>query len=202
MDAVSAKNQKAKSQDEIFADLYRQLRAWNPDVPESPERADPIVRTLLKLYSFQLSRLDQRIDQVWDIATRSLIRALVPECRRWPVPAFTVMRCEPADAVVEIDQHASFFYKEPREGGQTFFFSSAASEKLVNASVKHMYLALEDSIIDLSPEAVDSLPSTLPTGKDSQAGELYIAIEHDGLPSDFDGTRVFLNGDPEALDQL
>jgi hypothetical protein len=204
MDATPAPNQKAKSQDEIFADLFRQLRVWNPQVPESPERLDPILRMLLQLYSHQLARLDQRIDQVWNVATRSLVKALTPESKRWPVPAFTVMRCEPLDPVVEIDQHTRFFYKEAREGGKTFFFSASRPEKLVQARVKHVFLVLDNSLIDLSPappgqtQAPPASVSFSGRGK----GEIYLAIEFGGAVSGLADAKLFVNGDPEALHQL
>ena len=80
--------------------MHRELRAWNPQIPESPERLDPILRILLQLYAHQLSQIDLRIDQVWETATSSLIRSLCPEGVRWPVPAFTVMRCQVTDTAV------------------------------------------------------------------------------------------------------
>ena len=104
--------EKSRSPEQIFTEMYRQLRAWDAQIPESPERLDPIVRMLLQLYADQLAKIDKRIDRTWEVATGALIKALSPESKRWPVPAFTVMRCQAADPVVEIDPHVRFFYKE------------------------------------------------------------------------------------------
>jgi hypothetical protein len=101
--------------------MHRGMRAWNTQIPESPERLDPVLRILMQLYSHQLAHIDQRVEHVWSAAANSLIRSLCPECLRYPVPAFTVMQCDPLDPVVEVDIHTRFFYKERREGGQTFF---------------------------------------------------------------------------------
>ncbi len=113
---------KSHSREKIFADMFRELRAWNPDISGSPERMDPILRILLNLYAHQLSRIDGRVDELWDIAADSLVRSVCPEVRRWPVPAHTVLKCELNDPVVEVDTHTRFYYKEEREGGRAFFF--------------------------------------------------------------------------------
>ncbi len=112
----------SRSQEQIFADMFRELRAWNPDIAASPERMDPVLRILMQMYSSQLSRIDKRVDDIWDIATGSLIRSVCPEAARWPVPAHTVLKCELGDPVVEVDTNTRFFYKEQREGGRAFFF--------------------------------------------------------------------------------
>jgi len=196
---------KFRSREQIFVEMHRELRRWNPDVPESPDRLDPILRILLQLYSSQISQIDHKIDQVWDKASASLIRSLCPESKRWPVPAFTVMRCTPTDPVVEVDQHTRFFYKEEREGGQTFFFSPHRKEKLVAAEVKHIYLKIDDAVVDLSPSSEESTSThttmqvTLPSGKNAQ---IYMAIEHSGHARDFEAATIFLKGLPDALKQL
>jgi len=114
--------ERARSQDQIFNRMFRDLRAWNPDISASPERLDPILSILLKLYSDQLSRIDGRVDRLWEVATSSLVRSVCPEAGRWPIPAHTVMECELVDPIVEVDTHTSFYYKEQREGGRSFFF--------------------------------------------------------------------------------
>ncbi|MCX6826249.1 MAG: hypothetical protein NTV06_03115, partial [candidate division Zixibacteria bacterium] len=136
-----------RTPEKIFSDMHRELRVWNPQIPESPERLDPILRILLQLYAHQLSVIDKRLDMVWEMAANSLIRAVCPESRRWPIPASTVIRCQPIDPVVEVDPHSRFFYKEKREGGQTFFFSSLRKERLISAEVKHIYLTMGGSVL-------------------------------------------------------
>ncbi|MCK4632288.1 MAG: hypothetical protein KAT79_03395, partial [candidate division Zixibacteria bacterium] len=122
--------EKSRSKEQIFSDMHRELRRWNPSVSESVDRLDPVLKILIQLYAHQLERIDKRIDQTWEVSINSLIKSLVPESKKWPVPAFTIMKCAISDPVVEIDEHTRFFYKEKREGGKTFFFSSQKQEKL------------------------------------------------------------------------
>ena len=60
------------TREQIFRDMFRELRAWNPEISESPERMDPILRILLQMYAGQLERIDHRVDRIWEIATQSL----------------------------------------------------------------------------------------------------------------------------------
>jgi hypothetical protein len=197
---------KSRSSEDIFTAMHRELRAWNPQIPESPERLDPVLRLLLQLYSKQLAEIDGRIDMVWDVATNSLIRSLCPERMRWPVPAFTVIRCDPVDPVVEVDPHVKFFYKETREGGQTLFFSTLKTEKLISASVKHIILRVDDTLVDLSPLTGEELQSSTSRPRTAlNAGRnyrVYIGVDHSGTPADFTNAAVFLKGIPDVLKQL
>jgi hypothetical protein len=196
---------RSRSREEIFADMHRELRAWNPKVPESPDRLDPILRILLQLYSHQLSQIDRRIDKVWDVAAGSLVKSLCPESKRWPVPAFTVMRAHPTDPVVEVDAHTKFFHKEEREGGQTFYFSPLRKERLLSAEVKHIYLKMDKSLIDLSPSQEESssthqrIQTMLPAG---DKAKIFIAVDSENRASDFKDAALFLKGIPDALKQL
>ncbi|PKK84986.1 MAG: hypothetical protein CVT49_00145 [candidate division Zixibacteria bacterium HGW-Zixibacteria-1] len=196
---------KFRTQEQVFNEMHRELRRWNPEVPESPERLDPILKILLQLYSTQISRVDKKIDMVYEKASTSLIRSLCPESKRWPVPAFTVVRCVPTDPVVDVDQHTRFFYKEERDGGQTFFFSPHRKEKLVAAEVKHIYLKIDGAIVDLSPSSVESTSThttmqvSLPRGKTAQ---IYLAVDHAGSAKNFENANIFINGIPDALKQL
>ena len=197
--------EKSRTKEKIFADMHRELRVWNPQIPESPERLDPILRILLQLYAHQLSQIDHRIDQVWETATSSLIRSLCPEGVRWPVPAFTVMRCQVTDPAVEVDTHTKFFYKERREGGQTFFFSPLRRERLISAQVRHIYLAVDDTLVDLLPAAEASgLPPSKPRPAFGAGTtyRVYVSISHAGPAIDFERAIIFLLGPPEVLRQL
>jgi hypothetical protein len=197
---------KSRSRDEIFAAMHREMRSWNPQIPESPDRLDPILRVLLQLYANQLAQIDTRIDMVWDVATNSLIRSLCPESMRWPVPAFTVMRCEPVDPVVEIDPFAKFFYREKREGGQTFFFSALRNQRLIAAQIRHIFIQVDNSLVDLSPQTGDQLSTTTSRPraglKSGHKYSIFIGIDHDGLAADFTDAAVFLKGMPDVLKQL
>lgn len=196
---------KSRTKEAIFADMHRQLRGWNLEIPESPDRLDPILRILMQLYADQLARIDKRIDSVWDVASHSLIRSVCPESMRWPVPAYTVIRCEPSDPVVEIDPHTKFFYKEKREGGQTFFFSALRNERLIAASVRQIYLRVDDTLVDLSPQTGDMATTTAAprvTVRPGHAYRFYIGVDHSGTPSDFTGATVFFAGIPDVLKQV
>jgi len=104
------KKRQDTSNNEILLRMHRELRHFVPDIPESLERLDPILRMLLQLYSSKLADIDERIDEVWDVATSSLIKSMFPESKRWPVPSFTVIRGDLTDPVVEVDQHTQFLY--------------------------------------------------------------------------------------------
>ena len=196
---------KHRTREQIFAEMHRELRSWNQDIPESPDRLDPVLRILLQLHSSQLSKIEKKIDQVWDIATNSLIKSLCPESKRWPVPAFTVMRCKPTDPVVEVDPHTRFFYKEEREGGQTFFFSPQRKERLVQSDIKHIFLRLDNTLIDLSPSPVESTSTHTRIQKlfsGGQSCQIFIGVEHIGPAGNFTDAALFLKGIPDALKQL
>nr|MBN2276495.1 type VI secretion system baseplate subunit TssF [candidate division Zixibacteria bacterium] len=196
---------KSRTREQIFAEMHRELRNWNQDIPESPDRMDPILKILLQLYSQQLARIDTRLDQVWTVATNALIKSLLPESKRWPVPAFTVMRCAPTDPVVVVDRHTRFFHRDDREGGQTFFFSPRRTENLVSARVKHVFMKIDNTLVDLSPSSLEGssthtrIQITPPGG---QATEIYLAIEHYGPAANFKNAAIFLKGNPDALKQL
>jgi hypothetical protein len=196
---------RARSQQEIFTAMHREMRAFNSQLPESPERLDPILKTILQLHAGQLARIDSRVDRLWDVATLALLRSLYPECKRWPVPAYTVMHCRPADPVIEIDPHTRFYYKEAREGGQTYFFSALRSERLVDAEVKHAFLKVGDTLVDLRP---GSDPSAIRPEmgelrfSETDHGRVYLAVEHEDRPINFADARVFLKGEEEVLKQM
>jgi hypothetical protein len=194
---------RAKTQQQIFADMHRELKAWNSKIPDSPDRLDPILKIMLHLYSHELSRIDQRVSDLWERATNSLIRSLNPECKRWPVPAYTIMKCEIDDPVVDIDAHTQFFYREEREGGQTFFFSPIKTERLVRATIRHAFLRYDDQVQDLTPDVEATGVGAVDVSDTSATvRRLYLGCEHDGPATDFSGARLFLNGHPNALKQL
>jgi hypothetical protein len=199
------KTDRSRTREETFAEMHRELRVWNPEIPESADRLDPVLKILLQLYANQLSKIDGRIDQVWDIARNSLIKSLCPESKRWPVPAHTVMHCQPSDSAVEIDQHIRFFHKEKREGGQTFFFSPHRKVKLISAEIKRIFLRSEKTLIDFSPmqeESISSITRTQVPIAPTSATHIYLAIDYTGSAVDFENVSLFLKGKTDALKQL
>jgi hypothetical protein len=197
--------ERSRTAEEIFRDMHRELRSWNADIPESPDRMDPILRIMLKLYSSQLASIDGKITDTWTHASNALIRSMYPESMRWPVPAFTVIQAEPSDPVIHVDPQSRFFYKEEREGGKTFFFSTLRTEKLLSAKLKNLYYVAGDGIRDISPASqegtrvADRMRSAAGAGGEAA---LYMAIEHDGPVEDFENALLFVRGGAEALKQL
>ncbi len=200
---MDSHTQKTRSAEQIFTQMHRELRKYNPDVAESAERMDPILRLLLQMYAKQLATIDQKVGHTWEVAKKALIQSLAPECRRWPVPAFTVMRCRPVDPAVEIDPHTRFYYKEKREGGQTFFFSPLRNERIIKAEVRHIYFKTGERITELSPDReVD--PKSFPVDEisDGRNDQLYLGIEYSGPGANLVNAVAMVTGEPEAQRQL
>jgi hypothetical protein len=198
-------DERSRTAEEIFRDMHRELRSWNTDIPESPDRMDPILRIVLKLYASQLASIDGKITDTWTHASNALIRSMYPESMRWPVPAFTVIQAAPSDPVVHVDPQSRFFHKEEREGGRTFFFSTLRTEKILNATLKGLYYAAGDGVRDISPapregtRVADRMRSAGGAGGDAA---VYLALEYGGAVEDFGDALLFLRGSAEALMQL
>ena len=193
-----------RTQNQIFDEMYRELRAYNKDIPESPERMDPIFRILMQVYAHQIEQVDSRLDKTWEISSAELIRSVCPDRGRWPVPAYTVMRCEPIDPTVEVDTHTRFFYKEKRDGGKTFFFSPECDSKIIEASTRRIYLRNDKNIIDITPAeegGVGAGQIDIPSSSDGK-WEIYAAIQYDGPPSGLSDAALFVSGSKDALAQL
>ncbi len=198
-------NERARTAQQIFDDMHRELRAWNEQVPESADRMDPILRILLRLYANQLASIDGKIEHTWEAASRALIKSLCPESLRWPVPAFTVMQAQPKDPVVELDPQTRFFYKEEREEGDAFFFSSLRPEKLLKAELKNIFFAAGERVYDISPlqpESTRISASPQPSAFSGEGASLYASVQYQGNAEDFLDAVVFIQGDKEALQQI
>ena len=197
--------ERSRTAEEIFRDMHRELRSWNTDIPESPDRMDPILRIMLKLYASQLAAIDGKITDTWAHASNALIRSMYPESMRWPVPAFTVIQAAPSDPVVHVDPQSRFFHKEEREGGKTFFFSTLRTEKLLGAKLKNLYYVAGEGIRDISPalrestRVADRMRSAAGAGGEAS---LYMAIEYGGAAEDFGSALLFVRGSAETLMQL
>ncbi len=198
-------SERSKTAEEIFRDMHRELRSWNSDIPESPDRMDPILGIMLRLYANQLASIDRKITDTWTHASNALVRSLYPESMRWPIPAFTVIQALPTDPVIHVDPQSRFFYKEERDGGKTFFFSSLRSEKLVRATLAKLYFAVGGSVQDISPEGAPEAQVTgrmRPAAGPGSDAAVYMAVRHDGPVEDFENALLFLRGNAEALKQL
>jgi hypothetical protein len=197
--------ERSRTADDIFRDMHRELRSWNADIPESPDRMDPVLRIMLRLYAGQLAAIDRKISDTWTHASNALIRSLNPESLRWPVPAFTVIQAEPVDPVIHVDPQCRFFYKEEREGGRTFFFSTLRTEKLLGAKLRHLFYVSADGVRDISPASQEGTKVGERMRRAASSGgdaALYMAIEHGGAADDFESALLFVRGSPETLKQL
>jgi len=184
--------------------MYRELRAFNPSTPESPDRLDPVMRIMLEVYAHQVERVDKRLDLTWDASAASLIKSVCPERGRRPVPAYTVMRCQPVDPVIDVDTHTRFYFKEKREGGRTLFFSPECESRVIAAKVRNIYLCYDNTVVDLSPLSIrDYTP--FPQGSTTSSSgqwQMFVAVDYTGPPSGLQGSVVFLTAAREALNQL
>lgn len=52
------KKRQDTSNNEIFARMHRELKRFAPDIPESLDRLDPILKMLLQLYSSELADIE------------------------------------------------------------------------------------------------------------------------------------------------
>ena len=196
---------KSRTQEQIFNAMHRELRAWNKDMPEAVERMDPVMRLLLQLYAHQLEQIDKRIDQTWDVASSSLLRSMVPECRRWAVPAHTVMHCRPTDPVVDIDTNTRFYYQDRREGGETFYFSFHRNHRLVRADLRNFFVVANGMLTDHSPPV--DMEKTVPPVKPlpiagAKKDIAWLGIEFKEHASNFADSVLFFDAEADALNQL
>lgn len=193
---------RSRTKEQIFSDMFRELRAWNKEIPASPERMDPILRILMQLYANQLEQIDGRVNRLWDVATSSLVRSVCPDSGRWPVPAHTVIKCNLVDSSTEADVHTRLVYKEQREGGQTFFFAPVRNEKLTSAAVTSALLQSEGNLMPMATAGSTSSSAMNTPVSASGARHIFLVVEWSGLGEDLVDTTVFLRGKPEALSQL
>ncbi len=198
------KQSQHRTTEEIFAQMHQQLRSFDPEIPQSPDRLDPLLQILLRLYADQISQIDQRLDRTWQEATRELIKAVAPEGKRWPLPAYTVMRCVPNDPVVDVDGHVRFFYKERREGGQTLFFSPMREYRLLAAEARVLLIQQGERLIDMLPSDSEQGPVTseFTTLNPEQPVTIWAGFEYEGPPSALSESRIFVHADHDSAKQI
>jgi len=194
------KTGKIRTKDDIFRAMHRELRIHMEDVPESPERLDPILRILLELYANQLAGIESKLGELWQTVSDSLIRSLIPDSKRWPVPAYTIIKCDLTDPVVDIDENTKVIYREERSGGKTFFFAPRQPERLLSASLKHAIVKCGDSAVETA-ESNQARGRTRRTLAD-QPQAVYLGFDYEGDPKDFTDTIMFAFGDQTAIDIL
>lgn len=188
----------AKTRQELFAQMHRDLRSHNPEIPESADRLDPVMRIMMNLYAGQLAEIDHRVDALWDVARNSILRALYPESTRWPIPAYTVMKCQASDPVVTVDRHTRFYFRETRDEGRTFFFAPENEERVVRAQVAHFFGRAGGRLIRVTQPA----DPTTAAASAAESVEYYLAVEFEGEPADIAGSALYLEGDQNLVKLL
>lgn len=176
-----------KTKEEIYGEMLKELRFWYPEVPESSDRLDPVIKLLLGSLAHQIEKLSTEIDLTWEKTFKALVRNILVEGQRWPVPAHTVMRCEPTDKVVDIDTSVHFIYKEKKEEGKNFFFTPLFPTKLILSEVRFV----------LFSDGEEKMSAQLPAEH-----VLYLGIHSEGKSKDFSNTCLFFDTHPDALGQL
>ncbi len=195
MTTTSTPQLRIRTQKQVFAELHRQMRVWNPDVPAAVERLDPVLKLLLDLFSHQISKLEGDVAKIWENASRSLIRAMSPECRRWPIPATTIMRCKPVDPVVEVDTDTRFYYREPRDDGRTFLFAPARTSQLLNAELTYAFLLHDNGAVSLAGEQADPSATRALGQSQSNRRTLLLGFQYDGTARRIPDSLLYLGPD-------
>lgn len=199
-----------KSKEQIYSELLKEMKYWFPEIPESSDRLDPVLRLLLGSFAHQIERLNQEINSTWNQTFKSLVRSLFVEGLRWPVPACTVMKLNPADKILELDSPVQFLYRDEKEE-KDFIFSTLGKTKVLKAEAVSTYYHSGEDLFQLitgadkkssagkatfSPKAMglSSEPPSEPM--------LYIGIDYEGSPQEFTDVPIFFHVDEDALPQL
>ncbi len=192
---------KIRTKDDIFAAMHRELRTHIEDVPEAPERLDPILRLMLELYADQLAGIEGKLGRLWQEATDSLIRSLIPDCKRWPVPAYTIVKCDLTDPIVDVDENTKIMYREEREGGKTFYFTPRKQEHLIAAELRHIIVKCGETAVDIADTGGGVKGQSRKTMAE-QPQAAHIGFEYEGEARYFSDIMLYLHGDQEAVDIL
>ncbi len=185
----------SRSQDEIFRGLYRQLRRHLPDIPESPDRIDPMLRVLMHVFAGQLHTIEDHVEGLWDDVSRAVQETICPEVSRWPIPAATVMRAELNDPIVDIDSDTVWSYREERSSGRNFLFAATAPQRLARIEIAEAHLVCGDRVVR------STVDQTLAAEADGPL-QLYVGLTYDGPPSALAGTHLYLKAANEATELL
>jgi hypothetical protein len=202
-----------KTKEQIYSQLLGEMRYWCPEIPESSERLDPVVRLLLGVFASQMEKLNQKINFTWKQTFRSLVKNVLTEGLRWPMPAATVIQIDPTDDGVEVEDPAVLFlYKDDKEQ-RNFLFSPREKTKLVKAELTSV---LYSSGQDLLPLIVKSEKEKGKTERKSGSfGEteklgsspsaeraLYLSLRYNGPASAFSRAPLFFLADEDTLRQV
>jgi hypothetical protein len=144
-------NKSPKSKEEIFRELIQDARKFWPELPDTPERMDPVLRMLFGAFSSQFESLYNSLEETSDKTFESMARHMYYDALRSPTPAVTLLQFEPTDEGIEIDELTTMLYSEERgRERSTYYFSPVARLHLVQASPTFLFLQMEEGLLDLT----------------------------------------------------
>ena len=196
-----------KTKEQIYSELLKEMKYWFPEVPESSDRLDPVLRLFLGTFAHQVEKLNQKINSTWDQTFRSLARNIFAEGLRRPVPACTVMKVDPADPILELDSSVQFSYQDEKEE-RSLIFSPLGKAKLMKAETALVYYHSEQDLFQLVPKVDKDGSDLFPGGSRKLPSELaaehslYLAIRYDGSAQDFRDVPIFFHMDEKAVAQI
>jgi len=194
-----------KSKEQIYSELLKEMKYWFPEIPESSDRLDPVLKLFLGTFAHQIENLNQKINSTWNQTFRSLARNVFPEGLRSPVPACTVMKVDPADEILELDSSVQFLYKDEKED-RNFIFSPLGKVKLMKAEVVLAYYGSGESFFQLIPQAgkgkTDEAEKGIFPSESAAEHTLFIGVKHNGSTQDFSDVPIFFQIDEDALHQI
>ncbi|MFQ6003299.1 MAG: hypothetical protein ACE5KJ_06090, partial [Candidatus Zixiibacteriota bacterium] len=201
------------TKEQIYSQLLREMKYWFPEIPDSSDRLDPVLRLLLGAFAHQIEKLNQKINATWDQTFRSLVRTVFVEGLRWPVPASTVMKVDPTDEILELDTSVRFLYKDEKEE-RNFIFSPWGKVKLLKAELGLAYYSTGEDLFLLSSFGKDKYEKNgerrvVPLSNNIKASAqfsnqhtLYLGIRYNRSALDFSDVPIFFHTDEDALHQI
>jgi hypothetical protein len=105
--------------------------------------------------------------------------------------------------VVYIDPTSRFFYREKREGGQTFFFSALRTEKIVKATPAALLVQTGDTLTNTLPDpSAESAPPRRTGAGQDHPDRVYLAVDYEGEAADLSGALLYIDGGSEQRNLL
>lgn len=107
---------------------------------KDPKRIDPVVDLFLDVFSFEVSRLHQEIENSDTQLLHRLSRILVSNQWSLPVPSHALMTILPAKDEIDLMPEDHFFAEKSLFGMESFslFFTPLAKHKLTDAKVNYL----------------------------------------------------------------
>jgi hypothetical protein len=142
----------SKSKEEIFRELIQDARRFWPDLPDTQERMDPVLKILFGAFACQFESLYSSLNETSEQIFEAMARHMYYDALRSPTPAVTILRFDPTDPGIEIDELTSLIYTEERgREKRPYYFSPVARSHLVQATPAKLFLLKEEGLSDLSP---------------------------------------------------